>query len=672
MFIASFAFITIPKVVAEPNGPIFLEEWVPMRDGVSLHTRIYLPGPGNYPVILTRTPYGIGAPGDEPDPNDPTTWPYYIFYGYAYVAQDTRGRYYSEGVDRLFYDDGPDGYDTIEWIADQSWCNGKVGIFGGSASGNTAYLAAGENPPHLEAVLSYVASANLYNDLTFDGGAYRMDAIIWTYFQTLQGLSQSHLLTVVPPWELGNIPLHMYNLYMSTMDLTSHVLPYPPNRAVDSPGWMNLPILGGDPSFGILQPFGDEIMSHPSEDDFRNKLNVQDTIDIPVLHIAGWFDFFSRCTIDAFVEFQDMGNQKLFILPGTHGGLGEMPYEPFFDWFDYWLKGDDTGIMDEPSVWYTCLGDEDWRYADEWPPGGVDYKKYYMHDDGSLNTMRARLCEDPISYVYDPMNPVLTWGGRNLGLPAGSLDQTPVVFGRDDILSYTTPPLTEDMEIAGPLKVFISASSNCTDTDFTAKLIDVYPSGELMLVADGIIRARYRNSMADPELLSGVSTDIYEFTISMGDICKLFKAGHSIRVDISSSNFPKHDRNLNTGGELYAETDMYTAENTIYHNKMHPSYIILPIVSPKPKIFEGYVNIKIPAFKYKGTAELYTLEKAVYLRVNDQWLKWDINRHHGIYNVDIYKCQGEAGKLNVVVVHSKWGYRAVASGRKILFSSKFQ
>jgi len=673
VFITSFTFITIPIVMADPNGPIFMEEMVEMRDGVHLYTRIYLPGPGDYPVILTRTPYGIGDPGIGPDPDDLSTWPHQVLNGYAYVAQDTRGRYNSEGVDRLFYDDGPDGYDAIEWIASQPWCNGEVGITGGSASGNTAYLAAGENPPHLKAVLSYVASANLYNDLTFDGGAYRLDAMIWTYFQTLQGLSTSHLLTVVPPWELGNIASYLYNLYQNVTDAASHVLPFYPNRAVDSKAWMNLPIVGGNPNFGILQPFGDEIMSHPSEDDFRNKLNVQDTIDIPILHVAGWFDFFSRCTIDAFVNLQHMGNQKLFVLPGTHGGLGEMPYEPFYDWFDYWLKGEDTGIMDEPPVWYTGLGDDEWRYADQWPPGGIDYTTYYMHSDGDLDTYAPTEFEDSLSFTYDPMDPVLTWGGRNLGLPAGSLDQTPVVFGRSDILSYTTDPLGEDMEIAGPIKVYLSGSSDCLDTDFTAKLIDVWPTGELMLVGDGILRARYRNSFATPELMSGNPADVYEFTISMGDICQVFKEGHSIRVDISSSSFPKHDRNLNTGGELYTETEMEIAENTIYHDDDHPSYIVLPVMPPEPKVFEGSVDLVIPGLTYKGPAEFHIYENFAYLHFDETWIKWDIKRHTDWGWVESYLCYGDLGKLSVIKFHSNGRRNLIASGyqfpiSKVLFS----
>jgi len=673
LFIASFTIITVPVVVAAPDVPQFIEEWVPMRDNKTLYTRIYLPGDGSYPTILTRTPYGIGTPGVGPDPTNLTQWPHQVLNGYAYVTQDTRGRYYSEGVDRLFYDDGPDGYDTIEWIAWQDWSNGKVGMYGGSASGNTAYLAAGENPPHLDAVLSYVASANLYNDLTFDGGAYRMDSVIWTYFQTLGGLSQSHLFTVVPMAEWGNIPTYMYNLFQNITDLTSHIWPFYPNRAVDSKGWMNLPIVGGNPNFGILQPFGDEIMSHPSEDDFRNKLDVHDTIDVPILHVAGWFDFFSRCTIDAFVDSQDLGNQKLFVLPGTHGGLGDLPYEPYYDWFDYWLKGEDTGIMDEPPVWYIGLGDDEWRFADQWPPGGIDYTTYYMHSNGVLDTISPTDIEDSLSFTYDPMNPVLTWGGRNLGLPAGSWDQNPVVFGRGDILSYTTQPLTEDMEIAGPIKVFLSGSSNCTDTDFTAKLIDVYPTGELMLVADGILRARYRDSMANPVLMSGDPMDTYEFTISMGDICQVFNASHSIRVDISSSNFPKHDRNLNSGGDLYTETEaaIQIANNTIHHDADSPSYILLPVMSPEPKVFEGCASIKIPGLKYKGTAELHIYEKAVYLRFGDEWIKWDIQFYKDLKMIEMYICKGEHGTLIVLKFNTKRGSYVKAVGRKIYFSATY-
>lgn len=663
----NFLFIALPPVYALDDDPIFDDLWVEMEPGVSLYTRIYLPGPGVYPVILTRTPYGINDPGVEPDPDDITTWPSEILHGYAFVEQDTRGRYSSGGIDRLFYDDGPDGYKTIDWIANQPWCNGKIGMSGGSATGITTYLAAGENHPNLVAALSYVASANLYNDVTFDGGAYRADSMIWSYGQTVGGLSLSHMLSVAPgaDW-VGNLTEIGSELY----DLYTHTSLYPGYRAVDSETWMNLPLIGGDPSYSLMQPFGDEILSHPSQDEFRDKLNVQDTIDIPMLHVGGWFDFFSRSTLDAYVKLQDKGNQKFFMAPGTHGGLGSLPYDPYYDWFDYWLKGDDTGVMDEPSFAYYCFGAEEWRWADQWPLEDIHYTNYYLHDDGVLNTHRRSHGTSFESYVYNPLDPVLTYGGRNLGLPAGSVDQRPVEAGRSDILFYTTDILREDMEISGPVKAKLSVSSNCTDTDFTAKLIDVYPDGSAMLVLDNILRARYRESMSDPVLMK--PRKIYDITINLGDISYVFKAGHRLQIDISSSNFPKYDRNLNTGGELYTETnaDIQMALNSIHHHGKHSSYLILPVISPEKHGFEGSVNIKISGFKYKGPAEFHIYDNAVYLHFEDQWIKWEIQYHKSFWNIDFYRCYGELGKLTVTKINTRCRTYLTAAGRRISFSAK--
>ncbi|MFX1411509.1 MAG: CocE/NonD family hydrolase [Promethearchaeota archaeon] len=664
MLTVSFLVITVPKVYAADDTPIYMEEMVEMSDGVHLFTKIYLPGSGEYPVILTRTPYGIG---DPTDPDDITSWPQEVLNGYARVIQDTRGRYNSEGVDRLFYDDGPDGYDTIEWITTQDWCNGKIGMSGGSATGITTYLAAGENHPNLIAALSYVASANLYNDLTFDGGAYRADSMIWSYGQTVGGLSLSHMLSVAPPSEWVTLLTDIgYTLY----DLYTHTSLVPGYRAVDSNAWMNLPFIGGDPSYSTMQPFGDEILSHPNQDDFRDKLNVLDTIDIPILHVGGWFDFFSRCTLDAFVALQNKGNQKFFMAPGTHGGLGDLPYDPYYDWFDYWLKGEDTGIMDEPSFSYYCFGADEYRWADQWPLEDIDYTRYYLHDGGVLNTYRSSYGSPFESYVYNPSDPVLTWGGRNLGLPAGSRDQRPVEEGRSDILFYSTDILEEDMEISGPVKAKLSVSSNCTDTDFTVKLIDVYPDGSAMLVLDNILRARFRKSMSDPVLMK--PGKIYDITINLGDISYIFKAGHRIQIDISSSNFPKYDRNLNTGGNLYTETeaDIKIALNTIHHHGRHRSCIVLPVISTKPKVFEGYAHIKSYKLKYQGPAELHIYDNAVYLHFEDEWIKWDIKYHRKFCNMEIYTCIGELGRLTVTIFHTRWGTYVMAVGRKVFFSTK--
>jgi len=581
--IVSFVISTIPVVtVSAQETPIWWEEYVTMRDGVRLNTRIFLPDPnvwgsGPYPAIVSRTPYGIGEPGVPP-----ATWPSQPLHGYAYVYQDTRGRYHSEGVDRLFYNDTTDGYDTIEWVASQSWCNGKVGHAGGSALGITTYLAAGDRPPHLVASISVVASANLYNDLVYDGGASRFaDAFLWVLAR-IDSLSDDHLAKVVPPSQWEHIPEYQDDCSGIQADMTSHMGISFPKRPVDSEWFMHLPLKGFHLNFSILQPFVDEILSHPSEDDFRDCLNVLDTIDIPILHVGGWYDFFAKCTVDAFVALQNKGNQKLFMAPGTHGNLGSVPYS-YYGWFDYWLKGVDTGIMDEPPVSYYSLGAGEWRQADQWPPGGIEYTNYYLHNNGVLDTDPCDIGEEPESYVYDPMNPVLTWGGRNLVLPAGSFDQRPVEAGRSDILTYTSDELAEDVEITGPIKAVLSVSSNCTDTDFTVKLMDVHPNGSAMLVIDNIIRARYRESMSDPVFME--PGNIYEFNITLGDISQVFKAGHKIQVDISSSNFPKHDRNLNSGGDLYTETeeDIKIANNTIYHDAGHPSYITLPVMrAPAP------------------------------------------------------------------------------------------
>jgi len=558
-----------PAVLAN-SGPVFSDTYVEMSDGVLLYTRVYLPdpdiwGPGPYPVILSRTPYGIGTPGSDP------IWPVDILLGYARVDQDTRGRYFSQGLDRLFYDDISDGYDAVDWIADQSWCDGNIGAYGYSAPGNTAFLAAGEPHPNLKAIAPLSSSGNLENDLTFEGGAFRGDALLWGIYQTAAGLS------LVPGGHrdlLGIDPMTWAYHTMMVYGLLGNLVGYAGYPTAPGSYWMNLPLYDFQPNYAAIQPYGNEVVSHPDQDAWRDHFKVYDTVEVPTLLATGWYDFFQRCQVDAFVALQERDVPvKLIVGPGTHG---TPPPIPVYDWFDYWLKGIDNGIMDEPPVQYYCMEADEWRWANEWPPEEIEYVSYYLHEGEVLSTDSPTCCEEPASYTYDPMDPVITMGGTNLFLSAGPLDQTPVVLGRDDILTYTGSPLTEDVEVAGPLTVVLSASSDCLDTDFTAKVIDVHPGGELMLVADGIIRARYRDSMATPELMEPGT--IYTVTFDIGNIDYLFEVGHSIRVDISSSNFPKYDRNLNTGGGLYTETEWVVAENTVYHDAANPSYIMLPVV----------------------------------------------------------------------------------------------
>jgi len=558
-----------PAVLAD-GGPVFFETWVEMSDGALLYTRVYLPdpniwGPGPYPVILSRTPYGIGEPGSDP------TWPVDIYLGYARVDQDTRGRYYSQGLDRLFYDDTSDGYDAVDWIADQEWCDGNIGAYGYSAPGNTAFLAAGEPHPNLKAIAPLSSSGNLENDLTFEGGAFRGDALLWGIYQTVAGLS------LVPGGHRDLLGIDLMTWLYHTGEvygLLGNLIGYAAYPTMPGSYWMHLPLYNFQPNYAAMQPYGNEVVSHPDQDAWRDHFKVYDTVEVPTLLATGWYDFFQRCQIDAFVALQEQDVPvKLVVGSGTHG---TPPPIPVYEWFDYWLKGIDNGIMDEPPVQYYCMEADEWRWANEWPPEEVEYVDYYLHEDGVLSTDSPTASEEPASYTYDPMDPVITRGGTNLFLSSGSLDQTPVVLGRDDILTYTGSPLTEEVEVAGPLTVVLSVSSDCLDTDFTAKVIDVQPGGELMLVADGIIRARYRDSMATPELME--PGEVYAITFDIGNIDYLFEAGHRIRVDISSSNFPKYDRNLNTGGVLYKESTWTVAENTIYHDADNPSYIMLPVV----------------------------------------------------------------------------------------------
>jgi uncharacterized protein len=558
-----------PAATAD-SGPAFFDTYVAMSDGVLLYTRVYLPdpaiwGPGPYPVILYRTPYGIGTPGSAP------RWPVDIQLGYARVDQDTRGRYSSQGLDRLFYDDISDGYDVLDWIAAQEWCDGNIGAYGYSAPGITGFLAAGEPHPNLKAIAPLSSSGNLMTDLTFEGGAFRGDSLLWGIGQTVSGLS------MMPGGHrdlLGIDPATWMSHTMIVYSLLLNLMGYAGNPTAPPSYWMHLPWYDFNPSYAAMQPFGNEILNHPGLDAWRDHYKVYDTVEVPTLLTTGWYDFFQRCQINDFVALQERGVPvKLIVGPGTHG---TPPPIPVYEWFDYWLKGIDNGIMDEPPIKYYCMEADEWRWANAWPPQEVEYVNYYLHEGGVLSTDAPTGWEEPANYTYDPMNPVITRGGANLMLSSGPLDQTPVVLGRDDILSYTGSPLTEDVEVAGPLTVVLSASSDCLDTDFTAKLIDVHPAGELMLVSDGIIRARYRDSMAAPELMEpGI---LYTITFDIGNISHLFEAGHSIRVDISSSNFPKYDRNLNTGGVLYKESTWVVAENTIYHDVDNSSYIMLPVV----------------------------------------------------------------------------------------------
>jgi len=512
---------------------------VPMRDSVRLATDVAVPE-GNAvprPAILIRTPYGRKSVME----------PLLLFIlvdlkGYALVSQDLRGRGESEGLDSLFFSDGwgrvRDGYDAVEWTAGQPWCNGKVGTWGYSGLGIPEYLAAGTTPPHLLCCFVMVAASNLYEDAIFYGGAYQR--------------------ALVDGWlsEVHNPELASF------------------------------------------------FIQHPNQDPSYDPVNLSarwDSVNVPILHMTGWHDIFVQGVINAFEGIQNRGGQgargrqKLIVGPWEHNitqaSTGQLTFPnssftAFFDlqveWFDCWLKNVDNGADRIPAVQYYTMGDADrtdgpgnsWIRRDDWPPPARDLP-LYLASGGRLTSEPPPVNDPPDFFEYDPEKPVPTVGGRNLNLRAGSYDQRSVE-SRSDVLVYTTPPLTDSLSVAGRVRAVLWAATDGIDTDFTAKLCDVYPDGRSMLIADGIVQARHRNTLKREEFL--VPDQAYEFSVDLWSTAVTFVPGHSIRLDISSSNANRFEPNPNTGEPFRLNTGFRTAHQTVYHDAGLASALRLPVV----------------------------------------------------------------------------------------------
>ena len=518
-------------------GAVFL--MVPMRDGTKLATDLYLPeGEGPWPVLMMRTPYGKSEAA--PLAQQATR------AGYAFVAQDFRGRHGSEGLDNSFRSEGwgvyQDGYDAIQWAASQPWCNGKVGTVGGSARGITQILTAGAAPPHLVCQHIGAAAGDFYRGVVYQGGAFRRE--------------------MVDGWLTGQ-------------RFRPEVLQWNIDHRLDGPHW-----------------------------DLQNVSLRSEEITVPAVFTSGWYDCFSQGTIDAFVWRQTQGGegakgrQKLIMKPTAHG---DWTFDPALDvrmptnanqppdsapgqgaWFDHWLKGVDNGVEHAPAVTYYVMGDltdpeapgNQWRTADAWPIPATP-TKLYLRASGRLDRRPPDSLEPPDVYEFDPNRPVPTRGGNNLTIDKGPMDQRPVE-DRDDVILFTSDPLPEPLEVTGRIRVKLWASSTAVDTDFTAKLTDVYPDGRSLLVLDGIIRARHRNTGKRDEFLN--PGEIYEFDVDLWSTSLIFNTGHRIRLAISSSNYPRFDVNPNNGGTFRDDKPAVMARNTIHHDAKHPSHLLLPII----------------------------------------------------------------------------------------------
>ncbi len=565
------------QVKVERNVP------VKMRDGVILRGDILRPDvEGKFPVLLQRTPYRR------------STWGYDIGFalqaaskGYVVFIQDVRGRFTSDGEWRPFVHESEDGYDTIEWIAAQPYSNGKVGMFGGSYVGATQMLAAISNPPHLAGICPVVTASNYHDGWTYQGGAFEQ----WFNESWTSGLAGDTL-----EHKIENNPDNQEDV--NALPLTS----YPIMRL--SPALV-------DTSATALAPYFLDWLAHPTYDEYWKRISIEDhfaQIHVPALHIAAWYDIFLGGSLRNYMGIKANGGseearkgQRLLVVIGGHAGwgqkIGDVDFGPeaekfhendvTLEWYDFLFKGVQNEFASGKPVRIFVMGLNQWRQEDDWPLARAKTTKYYLHSQGSANSAQgngvlstvAPGSETVDKFTYDPGKPVPTVGGPlccdSNHLAPGPRDQHKVE-DRDDVLVYSTPPLDHDLEVTGPVRLEFFASSSAVDTDFTAKLVDVAPDGTAINLTEGILRAKYRDSQAAATALE--PGKVYPLTIDLWATSNVFKAGHCIRLEVSSSNFPRFDRNLNTGEAAGNSAKWATATNTIVHDKAHPSALLLPVI----------------------------------------------------------------------------------------------
>ncbi len=588
------------------DGVRSFQAMVPMRDGTRLNTFVYLPDTGGprYPVILQRTPYGVTNPAGQaitdpargwlPDPAKPMLgailrgWREIVRHGYAAVYQDCRGRYGSEGEDHAYGDDARDGFDTLDWIDGQPWSDHHVGLSGSSACSTTAMAAASQGHPSVKAFFAQVGGSSIYDDVVYEGQSIELERL-WLWFAgNMPGLSESHRQAVLrrsglSAGELDEVAKSALDRQAALAEAGQQWPPF-----VGSPDWMRLP-LRGYPDFSVGQPYLNELLAHPAPDEFRARHDFRSTISVPGFHVTTWFDIFLTSVLAAFAELQDrVGHQRLWVGPNSHHFVYESqfwPRDPYFEWFDHWLKDEPAAVMSEPAVFYSpraWVPDADgyvagdWRHAEQWPPPGTQPQRWYLRGDGSLGASPGGTSR---SFGYDPRQPVPTLGGRNMLIAAGALDQRPLRSRPGYGLVYTGEPLAADLTVAGPVEAVLLAESDCPDTDFVVKLIDVHPDGSELLMMDGVLRAMYRDEATEPRPLTPSSP--VELRVSLGQIHHTFPAGHRLQVVVTSSNFPRRARNTNSGHPILADDgddDIRIATNTVHHAEGRASCLVLPVL----------------------------------------------------------------------------------------------
>lgn len=552
------------------------------RDGVTLRSNVYRPATeGQFPAILIRTPYDKSSGRFEKNTITSIRPVHAASQGFVYVAQDVRGRFASEGTTAPLSTggEGRDGYDAVEWVASQPWCNGRVGMIGGSFASITQWMAAMECPPSLRAIIPERTGGRS----TGIFGAMQLDSTVigWLAGQALNSITKRIAMGEATLEDLATAQAAFRDPQAAAHHLPLDALPFLKAAA--------------------LPPFAEQI------EEFLHNMAELDAsrIKVPALITSGWYDMTPGDAAEMFTDMRQTGGSddarngtRLFIGPWQHTGLGPHLGEKFFgnhasaeagglpsaelQFLSRWLRDDDVDI---PAATYFMMGVNQWRTAESWPPPGTEVHKLYLQSDGTANSRNGdgHLAWEEASdegsdgFRYDPHNPVPSLGGRFYELGGsipGPFEQRQVEM-RDDVLVYTSNAVTQTLELAGPIRLAIKASSSAVDTDFMAKLCDVDPAGNSFNIADGFVRCRWRNGTDRPSWLTPGEMTAIE--IDLGVVAHAFLPGHRLRLQLTSSCFPAWDRNMNTGNPLGSDAEGIVAEQRVYHGGPHQSFLLLPV-----------------------------------------------------------------------------------------------
>lgn len=567
---------------------------VAMRDGVRLATDVWVPVTDHpVPVVLTRTPYSK----DDSSYYAPSMMAdrfALIAAGYAVAWQDCRGTFRSEGDFDALTADEADAVDTIAWLRDQPWCDGVVGMAGASYLGLTQWAAVAGRPEGLQAVAPVTTSSDTYDMMYSRGGALSLGTMLsWSAFVGL-AKAQRALSSGDPA---AGERLDARRTFLASSEAAHDVLPV-----------IATPLISDD------LPWVREWLEHPTHDGYWQARSARERVDepLPAFHLTGWFDFLLDSTLASYEWMTRIdpagaasGRQQLVIGPWDHASYSGVYMDRQFGpsahilnadvngrhvrFYDAWLRGNTAVINETPPVRIFVMGVNQWRDEQAWPLPDTRYVDFHLSSGRSANSrsgggslaLVAPTCDGRETYLYDPMRPVPSAGGRMSPMPrpnsCGPVDQREIE-DREDVLCFSTEPLTSPIEVTGPIRLVLHVSSSARDTDFTGKLVDVDPEGRATYLTDGILRARYRDSLSAPALLS--PDQVYEITVDLGATANVFGVGHRIRLEVSSSNFPRYDRNTNTGGDIATDRaeDVVIAVNRVLHGPSYPSRLILPVI----------------------------------------------------------------------------------------------